>query len=299
MNAKIPYTRIEKLLDYIHDNIQEPLSLDELAAKSCWSRWQLQRVFQAYTGFSVAQYVREIKLSQAALMVLDGKHRILDVAYEFGFNSEIAFSRAFKQFFGVSPKRYQSNGLKTGIKTPLTKPIKSSESVFYPENTLYQVRLEHKNAFSINGVPSIIRGLQSAEPDFSSTVPYAWETFFKQTDLTNVVNVPHIGIIDMSPSQVDGELIYWAGVEQVMADKPSNSELICKKLEIGECSYAVMPYQGDVDEFHKAVTWLVAMWLPESGYKTVDNAFEMEIYHPPFDNDQRTILAEYWLPIHQ
>ncbi|MEI8634510.1 hypothetical protein P4S72_25730 [Vibrio sp. PP-XX7] len=50
--------RIEKLLVYIHRNLDLPLSLADLSKQSCWSRWQLQRVFYAKTGLNVAQYVQ-------------------------------------------------------------------------------------------------------------------------------------------------------------------------------------------------------------------------------------------------
>lgn len=166
MKIKVTFTRIEKILEYIHLNIREPLSLDDLATQSCWSRWQLQRVFQDYTGFSVAQYVKEIKLSQAVEQILSGEQRMLDVAYEFGFNSEISFNRSFKQFFGVTPKCYRVNGLKTGIKTQLTRPVKSS-AVNFPAHALYHVRLEHKASFSFKGVPYCIKGLCSPTPDFT------------------------------------------------------------------------------------------------------------------------------------
>ncbi|WP_295893282.1 helix-turn-helix transcriptional regulator [uncultured Vibrio sp.] len=77
----------------------------DLSAVSCWSGWQLQRVFQNYTGMSVPQYVREQKLSKAAEQVLCRDNKTVDIAYCFGFGSEVAFSRAFRSFFGLSPKR--------------------------------------------------------------------------------------------------------------------------------------------------------------------------------------------------
>ena len=57
------FTRIERVLDYIHAHLDQPLSLEQLAEQSCWSRWQLQRVFLHETGQTVAHYVRELKLS--------------------------------------------------------------------------------------------------------------------------------------------------------------------------------------------------------------------------------------------
>ena len=54
------FTRIERVLDYIHAHLDQPLSLEQLAEQSCWSRWQLQRVFLHETGQTVAHYVREL-----------------------------------------------------------------------------------------------------------------------------------------------------------------------------------------------------------------------------------------------
>ncbi len=131
--------RIEKLLSYIHIHVDLPLTLDDLSKQSCWSRWQLQRVFQAKTGLNVAQYVREIKLSLAAEHLLTSRERMVDIAVEFGFNSEISFSRAFKQQFGLSPKSYRQQGIRRGIKIPLVRPS-ANTTIFQSNNDYFQDR---------------------------------------------------------------------------------------------------------------------------------------------------------------
>ncbi|CAK2423310.1 Helix-turn-helix protein [Vibrio crassostreae] len=93
------FDRISRVLAYIHANLSSALSLEDIAKQSCWSRWQLQRVFQAETGLTVANYVRELKLSQAAEELLDSKERVIDIALELGFNSShkksLSFGRAW------------------------------------------------------------------------------------------------------------------------------------------------------------------------------------------------------------
>ncbi len=86
------FDRISRVLAYIHANLSSTLSLEDIAKQSCWSRWQLQRVFQAETGLTVANYVRELKLSQAAEELLDSKERVIDIALGLGFNSEISLA---------------------------------------------------------------------------------------------------------------------------------------------------------------------------------------------------------------
>ncbi|HAU4967509.1 TPA: helix-turn-helix transcriptional regulator, partial [Aeromonas hydrophila] len=163
-------TRIERVLDYIHANLDQPLALAELAEQSCWSRWQLQRVFLHETGLTVAHYVRELKLSQAAEALLSGRQRVLDLALCYGFGSEVSFSRAFKQQFGCSPLAYRKRGLRLGLRTPLVRAT-------LPQPTparLVQVRIESQPGFILQGVKGQIRGLFAAAPDFQQTVPAIW-----------------------------------------------------------------------------------------------------------------------------
>jgi AraC family transcriptional regulator len=78
----------------------------------------LQRVFLHETGQTVAHYVRELKLSMAAEALLSTRLRVLDVALDHGFGSEVSFSRAFKQQFGCSPLAYRKRGLRLGCARP-------------------------------------------------------------------------------------------------------------------------------------------------------------------------------------
>ena len=52
------FDRIERVLIYIHEHLDQALTVESLAEKNCWSRWQFQRVFNSYTGQNVAQYIR-------------------------------------------------------------------------------------------------------------------------------------------------------------------------------------------------------------------------------------------------
>ena len=143
--ARAHLTRIERVLDYIHANLDQPLSLEALARQSCWSRWQLQRVFLHETGQTVAHYVRELKLSMAAEALLSTRLRVLDVALDHGFGSEVSFSRAFKQQFGCSPLAYRKRGLRLGLRTPLVRAAVPRSA----SPNLVQVRIESLPVFTV------------------------------------------------------------------------------------------------------------------------------------------------------
>jgi AraC family transcriptional regulator len=115
--------RIASVLQYIDLNLHKSLDVNLLAEVSGWSRWQLQRVFSAHTGLNVAQYVRQLRLAIAAWKLLHTNERQLDIALFCGFDSEVSFSRSFKQHFGCPPRDYRQLGQLTGIKTIFTEKI--------------------------------------------------------------------------------------------------------------------------------------------------------------------------------
>lgn len=285
------FNRIDTILAYIHENMDSPLSVEILAEMSCWSRWQLQRVFLSHTGMNVAQYVRELRLSMAAIEVLNKKYRMLDIAYLYGFTSEIAFSRSFKQYFKMSPREYQKQGKKIGIRKPF---LKSQSLTEIQGSGFYQVRLEYKESFTLTGLPITLQGLFSDAPDFLDKVPQVWEEL--DGYLSQVSSFPEskYGVID---TRNDTEsLIYWAGViedESLSSVLMSLSENVLQVI-IPSQEYAVLPYIGPSSGLAKSVEWLISEWLPFSGHQGIEG-FDLEIYH--LNENEEIIDVEYWLPI--
>ncbi|MGL5811921.1 MAG: helix-turn-helix domain-containing protein [Aeromonas sp.] len=284
--ARPHFTRIERVLDYIHSHLDEPLSLEQLAEQSCWSRWQLQRVFLHETGFTVAQYVRELRLSLAAQALLSTGQRVLDLALCHGFGSEVSFSRAFKQQFGCSPAAYRKRGLRLGLAMPLARaqiPLASSPK-------WVQVRVESRPGFVLQGVRGEIRGLFAEEPDFQQTVPAIWRAFQHQGQPDPTCEL--LGVVDVSLAN-ESRLPYWAGLA-VGEDAPQPSGLT--RLRVPPQSYAVLTHVGPIGELAETLNWFILHWLPNSGYRGLDG-FELESYGPGFNGQQADARMEYWLPI--
>ncbi|WP_241905208.1 helix-turn-helix domain-containing protein [Enterovibrio norvegicus] len=95
---------ILSVIALIEDSLPETLRVEQIATRSGYSRWHLQRQFKRATGMSISQYQRHRLLSLAAEKIATTEHRILDIAIEFGFESQEAFARAFKRFAMVAPK---------------------------------------------------------------------------------------------------------------------------------------------------------------------------------------------------
>ena len=97
-------------IDYIESSLTQEIDLSEVAAAAGYSPFHLSRLFRAMTGETPAGYVRKRRLSEAARQLLTTKRRILDIALDYQFGSQAAFTRAFRTAFGVSPGAYRKRG---------------------------------------------------------------------------------------------------------------------------------------------------------------------------------------------
>lgn len=107
MNDKIII--VQKMQDYIQNHINDKITLTDLANIAFFSPWYAHRLFKEYTGLTVAEYIRKIRLTEAAKQIKKSNARIIDVALEMGFESHDGFTRAFVKEFKMTPSSYKSN----------------------------------------------------------------------------------------------------------------------------------------------------------------------------------------------
>lgn len=97
---------VRQMQDYIEERISKPISLYDLAQTSGYSPWHASRIFKELTGKNPFDYIRELRLSRAAEKLCDGNVKVIDIAFDFVFETHEGFTRAFSRYFGVNPKRF-------------------------------------------------------------------------------------------------------------------------------------------------------------------------------------------------
>jgi AraC family multidrug resistance transcriptional activator len=98
---------ITTLLSWIDENLDKSLKIEDVANKSGYSRWHLQRMFFAVTNKKLASYIREKKLTAAAKDLLETQMSIIDIAVKYGYPTQQAFTRNFKQRYPYPPAAYR------------------------------------------------------------------------------------------------------------------------------------------------------------------------------------------------
>lgn len=147
------YLHLQEAIEWIEKHLQEELSMAEIASKSCFSTFHFQRLFQAISGFTVLEYIRRRRLSEAAKKLKDTELRILEVAILFQYGSQEAFTRAFTGYFGMTPAKFrrEKEELKTGQQSKIN-------FLQYPNNlkgnvNMYKPQIVELDEITIVGYP--------------------------------------------------------------------------------------------------------------------------------------------------
>lgn len=97
---------VQRMQDFIESNLEKDITLSSLARVSLFSPWHSYRLFKQYTGLTPTEYIRRLRLTKSAIKLKNEGCRIIDTAYECGFNSVDGYQRAFFKEFGYNPKEY-------------------------------------------------------------------------------------------------------------------------------------------------------------------------------------------------
>ncbi len=136
--------RLNKVIDYIEDNLDGEISLDHLARLAGVNKDTLQRIFTFLTRSSIYDYIRRRRLSKAYEDLRNTRLRVLDIALKYSYNSTASFSRAFKNEFGLSPAEARKTRRRIKIFPKLLfqgyirpKGELEAEIIDFPAKTLY------------------------------------------------------------------------------------------------------------------------------------------------------------------
>jgi len=101
---------INRATGCIESRLGEPIAIEDVAAAAGYSRFHFDRLFLAVVGDTASRYIRKRRLSEAARQLVASNKRSLDIALGCQFQSQEAFTRAFRRTFGISPGAYRKRG---------------------------------------------------------------------------------------------------------------------------------------------------------------------------------------------
>jgi AraC family transcriptional regulator len=252
---------VARALWYIESHFGEEITLDDVASIAGVSRYHLSRVFGLATGHSIMHYVRGRRLTEAARTLAQGAPDILAVAIEAGYNSHEAFTRAFRDQFGLTPEMVRGRGTVNDI--PLLEALRMDETL-----------------------------LTHLEPEKSANMPAQWQRFVPFLGhIPGQVGQATYGVLCNGDDA--GNVEYICGVE---VSEFSHVPKELSRVRIPEHRYAVFTHRDHISTIRRVWFSIFDKWLPESGLQVAE-APEFERYGAEFDPRSGNGGFEIWIPI--
>ena len=300
---KIPpeyFHRINKALQFIDENIDGDLSLDTVSKVACYSPFHFHRLFKAITNETLNAFIirRRIEKSASVLMHLP-EVTVAELSLQYGFTGNSSFTRAFKNFYGISPTEFRKqhhdrfskirqteskNGQGNGV---FEKYLCNIENL--KKWTAMHAKIEIKETQELHLASTTQIGVNGIERAFERLIRWATKKKLMKSPEARLARIFHDSFKITAPDKVRMDI-------GLITDEHFDAEGEIHKLTLQKSKCIVGRFEIVPDEFEKAWSGLF-IWMNEHGYKkAAGNPFE--IYHNDFrEHPGKICVVDLHIPI--
>mgnify|MGYP002084427176 CR=1 FL=1 len=286
--AKVDYVaRINRAIDYIVQNLTEPLDLEQIAGIAHFSSFHFHRVFKALVGETVAAFVKRVRLQRAIQLM---SHRpdstLTEIALACGFASSSDFSRSFKQRYGLPPRAFDVSKLRDTMRDNLTPgrarlPAGENPDDFavsfrdFPTRFVAYVRVRDSYA------PGAVQACAQRLVQWAERRGYARGQW-----LGYMWDDPEVVAMDKCRYDIGVQI-----PQRIHAD----GEVGC--VELPPMKVAQVEVRGGIDLELRAIDWLYGTWLPSSGFVPDDQPCFEAFHGLPFAHGDEYFELDAQFPV--
>ena len=283
--------RFLRAIDHIEAHLLEPVSLAAAAACAELSPAHFSRLFRALTGEPFGFYLRRRRLTVAAERLSAGRAAppLARLAFDCRYNSQEAFTRAFKRAFGVTPGAYRARrsvGFARG-----RRPIDAETLHFLTEVLHMEPEIREIASFAVVGMR------ERFDEDTKHGIPALWSRFGPRRHEVPRQRPDDTYGVCLNADPKTGSFDYVAGVAVNSVDRLS---LGFVAETVPRQTYAVFRHDVRSTSLHKelkpTVRWIWGTWLPSAHYDYVPGP-DFERYPPEFDSKKGTGFLEICIPV--
>ncbi|ABQ27658.1 transcriptional regulator, AraC family [Geotalea uraniireducens Rf4] len=274
--------RLNRVLIHIQKNLDEPLTIERLAEVACLSPFHFHRIFSAHVGETVTGYVRRLRLERAATRIAFTGESVTDTALGVGYETPAAFTRAFRERFGMSPSEFRGQQRETILSFAENSTAKEI-IVMKPE----------MREFSKTKVLFVRR-----TGAYGEAATAAWEALmgfaYKNRLMTGETLMVGIGHDD--PAITAEEKIRYDACVTFSGDVKPEGEVGIQTIAGGR--YAVFLHKGAYTGLPEIYRNIFAGWLATSGCTLRDQpCFEVYLNRDPRRTKPENLRTEIWVPV--
>lgn len=292
--------RINRVIDYIDQHLDEELNVEKLAGIANFSPFHFHRIFSAFIGEPLYGFIKRLRIEKAASLLLsDPDKPVNEVAYECGYGSASVFCRNFRDHFGVNARNFRT------LKTAEVSKMR---------------QLLSKNSKSVTGNDGYVCSTETIQ-----TITKMTNFQIKEMPAFQLVYCRHTGAFDQIGAAF-GKLMKWAGPRGLLntpnlktltvyhddptvtaIEKVRQSACITVDHEVkteGEFGNLVLPagkfvvgsFEIGPEGFTQA--WnQTCLWLSDSGYQPADGN-PYELYHNSLEEDEKkNFIVDICIPV--
>lgn len=272
--------QFNRTMEYLESKLDAEVDLQKFQQLSGYSYALFSRLFSILADTTLAEYLRNRRLSEAVMDLREGSEKVIDIAMKYGYESADAFSAAFKKFHDATPSEVR-NGKPYRVfpKLQLSLKITGGKNM--------DIKIQKKPAFIVAGV--LLEAIDN------SKCPSAWDQLYAHHSFEMLEGLGSGQSFGVCSDVKEGEIINYMAAYNV-TDKAKAEELDLSIKEIPEAEYAIVPVKGPIPaSIHNAWKYVLEVFFPETGYRH-SGAPDFEVYTEG-DMSSPDYQMELWIPV--
>ena len=271
--------RINKVVAYINNHLDETLDLKTLANEAALSDFHFHRIFKALKGEAIGGYITRLRLEATARLLRYTALTIEEIAFNIGYETPASLSKAFKKQYGISPTEYRTNKDTYIMKKEIINPdlaLKAPKIVtLEPKNLIY---------VALTGAYGSL--------DYGKAYEQLWAVIKAQKLFTKGIESICISYDD--PKITEGSLQRSDVCLAIHKPTSPQDEVSCKTLAGGK--YAVFFYQGSYENLSQVYDTAVR-WVIDHQYTLREEPFFEKYLNDARRTPKEKLKTEIYIPI--
>lgn len=272
--------QFNQTMDYLEEQLTGEVDMKRFQQLSGYSYPLFSRLFSILADMTLAEYLRNRRLSEAVTDLRESSDKIIDIAMKYGYESADSFSAAFKKFHGETPSEVR-NGKPYRVfpKLQLSLKITGGKNM--------DIKIQKKPSFTVAGL--LLEAIDN------SKCPSAWEQLYATHSFESLEVLGSGQSFGVCSDVKEGEIIDYMAAYDV-TDKVKAEELGLSIKDIPAAEYAIIPVKGAIPaSIHHAWKYVLEVFFPETGYRH-SGAPDFEVYFKG-DMSSPDYQMELWIPV--
>ena len=279
-NREFYTERLNVVTEFIHDNLDQKITLSQLSKLSHFSPFHFHKIMKALLKEPIGAYIVRTRLEKAAQLIQYSDDSIEQIAYSIGYETPSSLSKQFKNHFGVSPSEYRNKKITMVKKT---------------ENMERNLNIKRVKIVNLAAKEAIYVKLQGSYQhlDYATAWDKLWTLVKTQKLFT--AGIEHIGISYDDPKLTDADKIRYDACLVIHKEAKPEGDIGTKTLKAGK--FAMFHYTGSYKNLSMVYDYIYNDWLLKSDYQLRDEPARECYRNNPNRTEESKLKTEIYLPI--